>query len=179
MNNMLFPCYLLVLLLTCSNAVFAATLSYRDKADRCSEHGYELCWRFCLVAAKQQAAGQTVKLGKQCDAEHNKQFTHTPYQSKTDQDYLPSDSAWLGNYVVGIYRRDAGRHRHVIDAPSNSEWKEKCAGIARIEPSIIKSLMENGKKLQKGVKVRVSKIQISATSGNSFSCKAGKIDVLD
>jgi len=168
----------LVVLFTCSTA-FADALSYREKADQCSEHGYELCWRYCLVAAKQQAAGQTVKLGEQCDAEHNKQFTHTPYQSKTDPDYLPSGSRWFDNDVVGIYRRDAGRSRHVIDAPSHPKWKEKCASTVRIEPTMIKSLMTNGKTLQRGMKVRLSKIQVKATSGNSFSCNAGKVEVLD
>lgn len=179
MNNRFFLYYLLSVLLTNSSAVFAGALSYRDKAAQCSEHGNRLCWTYCLVAAKQQAAGQTVKHGKQCDAEHNKQFSNTPYQSKTDPDYLPSGSTWLENDVVGVYRRDASRSRHVIDALSNPEWKEKCAGVARIEPAVIKSLQATGKKLQKGIKVRLSKIQVTATPGNQFSCRAGKVEVLD
>ena len=179
MKNILFLCSLSVLILTCSNTVFADTPSYHDKAVQCSQHGYKLCWRYCLVAAKQQAAGETVKLGAQCDVEHNKQFTHTPFKSKTDPDYLPSDSTWLDNDVVGTYRRDAGRSRHVIDALSNLEWNKKCASTARIEPAVIESLMTNGIKLRQGIKIRLSKIQVAATSGNSFSCKAGKVDVLN
>ena len=179
MNVMLFPSYVLVVLLVYGNTVFADSLSYRDKAGQCSEHGYKLCWRYCLVAAKQQEAGQTVKHGEQCDAEHNKQFTHTPYQSKSDPDYLPSGSWLLGSDVVGIYRHNAGRSRHIIDAPSHPEWKEKCASTVRIEPPMIKSLMKNGKTLQKGMKVHLSKIQVKAISGNRFECKAGKVEVLD
>ena len=179
MNVMLFPIYVLVVLLVCGNTVFADSLSYRDKAGQCSEHGYKLCWRSCLVAAKQQEAGQTVKHGEQCDAEHNKQFTHTPYQSKSDPDYLPSGSWLLGSDVVGIYRHNAGRSRHIIDAPSHPEWKEKCKSTVRIEPPMIKSLMKNGKTLQKGMKVHLSKIQVKAISGNRFECKAGKVEVLD
>lgn len=181
MNIMLFPCYVLVALLTYSNTVFADELSYRDKADQCSEHGNKLCWRYCLVSEKQIVDGQTAKYGKQCDAEYNKQFARTPYQSKTNPDYLPSGSRWFDNNVVGIYRRNAGRSRHVIDAPSHPEWKEKCASTVRIEPTMIKSLMTNGKTLQNGMKVRLSKIQIpiATTPGNSFACKAGKVEVLD
>ena len=179
MNVMLFPIYVLVVLLVCGNTVFADSLSYRDKAGQCSEHGYKLCWRSCLVAAKQQEAGQTVKHGERCDAEHKKQFTHTPYQSKSDPDYLPSGSWLLGSDVVGIYRHNAGRSRHIIDAPSHPEWKEKCASTVRIEQPTIKSLMKNGKTLQKGMKVHLSKIQVKAISGNRFECKAGKVEVLD
>ena len=179
MKFMLFPSYVLVVLLIYGNTVFADTLSYRDKADQCIEHGYKLCWRFCLAAAKQQEAGKTAKLGEQCYAEHNKKFTNTPYQSKADPDYLPSGSWWFGNDVVGIYRHNAGRARHIIDAPSHPKWKEKCASTARIEPSMIKSLMENGKTLQKGMKVHLSKIQVKAISSNRFECKAVKVEVLD
>ena len=85
----------------------------------------------------------------------------------------------LGSDVVGIYRHNAGRSRHIIDAPSHPEWKEKCASTVRIEPPTIKSLMKNGKTLQKGMKVHLSKIQVKAISGNRFECKAGKVEVLD
>ncbi|WP_370239311.1 hypothetical protein [Neptunomonas phycophila] len=179
MNDRFFLYFLLCVLLASSGTVFAGTLSYGDKAAQCSEHGNQLCWRYCLAAEKQQAAGQAVKFGRQCDTEFSKQFTNTPYQSKTDPNYLPSGSTWLDSGIVGIYRRSAGRSRHVIDAPTSPGWKEKCASVARIEPAEIKSLQENGKTLQKGIKVRLSKIQVTATPGNQFSCKAGKIEVLD
>tara|TARA_Y100001001_G_C7869513_1_gene260682 strand:- start:16 stop:135 length:120 start_codon:yes stop_codon:yes gene_type:complete len=39
--------------------------------------------------------------------------------------------------------------------------------------------MKNGKTLQKGMKVHLSKIQVKAISGNRFECKAGKVEVLD
>ena len=89
------------------------------------------------------------------------------------------EKSGLGSDVVGIYRHNAGRSRHIIDAPSHPEWKEKCASTVRIEPPTIKSLMKNGKTLQKGMKVHLSKIQVKAISGNRFECKAGKVEVLD
>lgn len=179
MKILLFPYYVLVVLFAYNNPIFANDLSYHDKAKQCSEHGYKLCWRYCLVAEKQTSAGQTTEIGKKCDAEHNKKFMNTTYQSKTDPNYLPSGSIWFDGDVIGIYRRNAGRSRHVIDAPTNSQWKLNCSNTVRIEPSMIESLMVNGKRLHQGTKVRLSKIQIAATTGNSFSCKAGQVDVLD